>query len=414
MNRIFLLLSALCLSSPAAAQPIYSDGVTQYASVQSQQWVNCAKEGKDCEPGTSDLVITRYGISEDFTFFITKGLEKVPCKNFWGDPSRGTDKECAYIRENLFGVPPDETFAKVADEGKDFSNPNGEYRWVRYGTGGKWAYTLIGGSNSQKIACTNDYFGFDPVKGSDKVCQMGDAYTLGYGDVIECATEDRECQMNVGDVVMVRYGAEDRYDIRFVHHTGNAFPCENNFFGVDPIHTGKRCYYQAQKPLSVNTVGRWEKVISCDGKNCPISHEISVGTTKTNSWTTTQQWGITVTESMEAGLTILGTGVKASASISQSYAASFAFTSALSKSVTQNYTATCDPSGEYSSRALWQFSTGTGETCLESGTCDGATFTAEYLCVGDAPADYVGPACIPGYCADELCTVCTYEDAAAE
>ena len=137
MNRIFLFLSVLCLSSPAAAQPIYSDGVTQYASVQSQQWVNCAKEGKDCEPGTSDLVITRYGISEDFTFFITKGLEKVPCKNFWGDPSRGTDKECAYIRENLFGVPPDETFAKVADEGKDFSNPNGEYRWVRYGTGGQ-------------------------------------------------------------------------------------------------------------------------------------------------------------------------------------------------------------------------------------------------------------------------------------
>ncbi|WP_417205776.1 hypothetical protein [Antarctobacter sp.] len=411
MKRILVLITALCAASPVLAQPVYGDRVTQYAAVEAEQWVNCAKEGKDCAPGTNDLVIVRYGISEDFTFFVTKGVEKVPCKNFWGDPSKGTDKECAFILENLFGVPEAESFSKVADEGKDFTNPNGEFRWVRYGADGKWIYTLIEGSDRQKLACTNSYFGFDPAKGTDKTCQMGGAYTLNDGDIVECATEGRDCQMNVGDVVMARYGADKRYDIRFIHHTGNTYPCDNTFFGVDPIHSNKRCYYQAQTPVSVNTVGRWQKVISCDGLNCPISHQISVGTERTNSWTTTQQWSVTVTESMEAGLTILGTGIKASASVAVGYAGSFAYTSALSKSVTQNYTATCDPSGIYTTRALWQFSTGTGTSCLEAGTCDGATFTAEYLCVGDAPSGYKGPACIPGYCADELCTYCTYEDA---
>lgn len=97
-----------------------------------------------------------------------------------------------------------------------------------------------------------------------------------------------------------------------------------------------------------------------------------------------------------------------SSSISQEYSQSAAFTSALEHSVTNSYTAQCDPNGEYDSRALWQFSTRTVESCLENGSCNGSTFTAEYLCVGDAPGDYKGPTCLPGYCANQLCTQCTY------
>lgn len=403
-----LLLGALTLALPDSARA--ADRFTRMA-VQAEaagpQWVNCANEGQKCSPGTSELVTVRYGLGADFTYFITEGVSQVPCSNFWGDPSRGNTKGCAFIKKNLLGVAAGSTFQKVANEGKSFTNSGSAPNWARYGINGKWVYTVI--DSGQKMACTNSYFGFDPVKGTTKVCEMGGPFELGYESLDECATENQTCDVRSGDVVGIRYGTESSYDFRFVHRGDAKIPCENNYFGVDPIHKTKRCYYQPIEPKDVETVGKWTKIISCDGKDCPITHNISVGTTKTNTWSTTSTWGITVTTSMEAGITIVPVNAKVSSSISTSYSQSFGFTSALSQSITQTYTAQCDPSGAYNSRALWQFSTQTVESCFENGQCSGSTFTAEYLCVGDAPGDYKGPACLPGYCANELCTQCTYD-----
>lgn len=400
----------LCVASmlSMATAAIAEDFTRLAVQVSGTQWVNCAQEGKDCVPNTNGLVTTRYGVGSDFTYFITKGVAKIPCKNFWGDPSRGNNKACAYLTENLFAVPDDSTFSTVADEGQSFHTNQTGLFWVRYGKNNTWAYTLIEGGG-EDLKCDNGYFGFDPLRGTTKVCQLGGAYTVSGGDMAECATENRTCELNVGNPVLAKYGTNRRFDFRFVHNGENEIPCNNNYFGVDPIHENKRCYYQSIKPVAVETVGKWTEVISCEGKDCPITHQIAVGTERSNSWTTTEEWGVTVTTSMEAGFAIEGVGAKVSSSIAESYSRSFAFTSALSHAVTETYTAQCDPSGKYDRRALYQFSTNTDESCLQNGTCDGSTFTAQYICVGDAPAGYLGPACVPGYCANELCTVCTYD-----
>ncbi|GAB4199758.1 MAG: hypothetical protein Tsb002_35560 [Wenzhouxiangellaceae bacterium] len=392
----------------AAVAPAHADEFTRTAlQLVSTQWVNCAKEGDQCKPSTSNLVTTRYGVGSDYTYFVTKGVSNIPCKNFWGDPSKGTNKTCAYITDNLLAVPDDSTFTKAADENGVVSTPMAGLFWVRYGKGNSWAYTLVEGGE-QDLPCTNGYFGFDPVKGTTKICELGAAYSLEDGDIVECATEGRTCDLNIGNPVLARYGIGRGYDFRFVHQAENKIPCTNNYFGVDPAKgNNKRCYVQQIKPASVTTFGKWTEVISCQGKGCPITHQLQVGTERSNSWTTTTEWSETVTTSMEAGFEIEGVGAKVSTSVATSYSESFGFTSALSHSITETYTAQCDPSGEYDSRSLYQFSTSTGESCLENGTCGGSTFTAQYICVGNPPAGYKGPACVPGYCANELCTVCT-------
>jgi hypothetical protein len=115
-----------------------------------------------------------------------------------------------------------------------------------------------------------------------------------------------------------------------------------------------------------------------------------------------------VATSVESGFEVEGASATVSLSVSESYAHSEAFTDALTESADQWFTATCDPSGSAQKRAIYQFRTDTDETCLESGTCSGSTQTAEYVCALDAPADYAGPECVPGYCGDALCTVCDY------
>jgi len=404
-----MFLAAMLFTGFSVAQAGSNDEHTRLASrTTDTHWVNCANEGKDCVPSTTNLVITRYGTGADFTYFITEGVMKIPCTNFWGDPSKGNDKTCAYLTKNLFNVPDGSTFRKVADEGKSFSMETAGLFWVRYGNNNTWAYTLIEGGD-QVLNCDNGYFGFDPLRGTTKICELGGAYTLSYGEMIECASENQTCELSVGNPVLAKYGINKGFSFRIVHNGNQKFPCNNNYFGVDPIHENKRCHYQSIKPVAVETVGKWTEVISCEGRNCPITHQIAVGTSTTNTWSTSTEWSITVTESMEAGISIKGVGAKVSGSISQSYAQSFGFSSALNQSLTETYTAQCDPSGDYNRRALYQFSTNTGETCIQNGTCQGSTFTAQYICVGDAPSGYQGPACLPGYCANELCTACTYD-----
>lgn len=272
VGSLFMPLSQAALAEDAFTKMAVQMEGADAESVQGPQWVNCAKEGKNCAPGTDELVTVRYGIGEDFTYFVTQGLSQVPCKNFWGDPSRGKDKECAFIKKNLLGVADSSSFRRAANEGKDYVNYTRLRLWVRYGLGSTWVYTVV--DPGQKMACTNGYFGFDPLRGTTKICQVGLDFTLGQKELTDCATEGRNCEVQGGDVVRIRYGTESRYDVRFVHREDGKIPCTNNYFGVDPIHKNKRCSYELVKPKDVETVGKWSKIISCTGRNCPITHSL--------------------------------------------------------------------------------------------------------------------------------------------
>lgn len=124
-------------------------------------------------------------------------MDEIPCDNFWGDPSKSDDKSCAYTTSNLLEVASDDSFTHAADKGESFElSGSGKMHWVRYGTGDTWTYTVMPSGNEQSLECDNDYFGFDPVKGSDKVCQYSDGayYTLSDGETLdECATEGQSC-----------------------------------------------------------------------------------------------------------------------------------------------------------------------------------------------------------------------------
>jgi len=425
LGGLALILAPILALTPPAQAGGAMDGTTQLAvpaepgtgtappgpaaAQATSIWVDCADEGQDCEPGTDDLVVMRYGTGENFTYVIVQGVAKVKCSNTWGDPSHGDDKACAFIRKNVFAVPDAADFNTVADEGETFTIDGPGPVWVRFGLDGRWIYTLAAGFQIETVPCSNDFFRMDPLHGANKICQIGGAYTLGQGDLIECAVENQDCRPDVAGPVLLKYGAEDGYDYRFVHQKDNTIPCTNAYAGKDPRRgPHKRCYFQAVAPTGVETEGSWREVISCAGAGCSISHAIEVGTERSNSWTTTEEWSQTVTTSMEAGFEIEGVGAKVSTSVSDSYAQSSAFTKALSITETQTYTAECASDPKYDSRALYQFGTVTREDCLENGDCDGATFTAQYVCVGNAPPGYAGPACVPGYCADALCTTCDY------
>ncbi len=384
---------------------------------ESSQWVNCADEGHHCEPDTSGLVTMRYGQGDDYTYIVTKGVSKIPCDNSWGDPSKGHDKSCAYTTSNLLAVPDDSTFAAGVSEDHNLElTGSGKLHWVRYGAEGKWIYTLIASGEEQVLPCTNDYFGFDPDKGTTKSCQWGDYFTLaddtpGEASLTNCATEGQTCDLLASVPVLMRYGTGTGYDWRFVHASDNQIKCDNTYFGIDPKKgDNKACAYQAMEPSTVSTIGSWQVVVTCVGAGCVISDSMSFGTEKTSTWSTSAEWSLTVTESVEEGLEIEGVGVKANESVSTGFALSAGYQSALSSSMTETKTVTCDVGGNQNSRALYQFLTATEASCLENGNCTGQTFTSDYLCVNDPPANYPGPACIPGTCApgDPLCLTCTY------
>jgi hypothetical protein len=375
----------------------------------SQVWVQCVNEGSDCTPGTSALVTTRYGVDGSYFFYFTENVEKVPCKNSVnGDPKQGSDKTCQYTTENVFGLPGSgATWTKASDEGDTFTHSASGYFWMRYGTGGHYVYSLLEGGNVQKVECSNDYFGIDPIK-EDKACYVGPAYAQGIDGFSECAKEDQTCLPNASTTIIARYGTQEGWDTRFYRSSDGSYPCSNTFFGYDPIKADKSCYFQEIKPVSVATEGQWQEVGSCSGNSCAsLTKSITFGTSKTSQWSTSTQWGVTVTESMEVSFEILGVGAKVTPSVATSFSDSLGFQEALTTSQSETLTATCDLAGS-TTGLMYQFRTDTQSTCVEDGTCTGNTLTADYACIGDPPVGYSGPQCVPGYCADALCTVCNY------
>jgi hypothetical protein len=275
-------------ATPAAVSAVPDAAASAAGTVQgTSAWVNCAKNSKTCRITPTGLVTLRYGGSDSYTYVNIQGIQELKCTDFWGNPEKDTDKFCDYSTQNLLGVSADSSFSTVAAEGSSFSVSGEGLFWVRFGLGSSWIYTLIEGGSNQEMPCSKDYFGIDPAKKQKKECQVGSAYSAQMADFGECATEGNTCAAGTS-VVVARYGAGTGYDTRFVHQGDAAFTCNGNFFGNDPAKKQyKACAIQAMPAQNVETLGVWQKVTSCDGPDCPIEYRLVVGTSRTNSWTTT-------------------------------------------------------------------------------------------------------------------------------
>ncbi|CUH52609.1 hypothetical protein [Shimia marina] len=400
-------------------------------------WVACAKKDSTCEPETQGLLTTRYGLNGTYTYWVTFNTTRIPCNSsVAGDPLSGLSqdnitKECAFTQENIFDAPAvdDPAWTEVAKEGGSFYHKGEGLFWMRYGAPEKYVYGLFQGStgdnaqSDQKVTCSDSYFGIDPAQGTEKFCYVGPAYTKGIYGFKECAKEGMTCtpQENVSTTMVLRYGNETGWDTRLHRRNGGNVPCSDKFFGYDPNKDAKkRCYYDVLAPATVSSEGKWSLVARCTGTSCKeLRRSISFGTSKTDTWSTQHQWGVVVTNSIEAEFGIFGTSSKVSASVAASYAQSQEFQQALNTSQTSTLTAICtfeessdNPEENVKTGEMYQFLTGTEAVCTEGGACKSQTYTADHACIADPASDYAGPQCIPGYCANADCSECDYPDSA--
>lgn len=252
--RYLLTVASTALALQAMSMTTtHADTVSQKAEqTDKNYWVDCADEGDHCYPGTDVLVTMRYGHNNNYTYIIAKGLDRISCNNFWGNPDDGANKSCAFTLGNPFDVAPSDTYVDIANQGENFIlpvDPNAPYKmyWVRYGSGDRWMYTVMAADGAESMACTNDYFDYNPADGTEKVCQYSESayYTLSdFDTLIECATEGQDClPIGASAVILMRYGIENKYDWRFVHRSSGSYPCNNEFFNPNPIHQDKRCYW---------------------------------------------------------------------------------------------------------------------------------------------------------------------------
>ena len=185
---------------------------------------------------------------------------------------------------------------------------NGCY-WVRFGNDGHWVYTVLKG-NGDTTFCQGDYFKIDPLPTKPKQCQVGGLYEQGDGNVTLCSDQHSNCDLGPQRTVLIRHGTEERAYHRFARLGEGTIKCTDQVFLYPHSGQRKHCNYQEMKTANVKTEGKWLKSISCEGKGCPISHAIEVGTTRSDSWSTGNEWGAEVGTSIEGGFKIFGVGSK--------------------------------------------------------------------------------------------------------
>lgn len=96
--------------------------------------------------------------------WITKDITgTAACTNayFGIDPAYGVYKRC-----EVSGVPPTSSWVNIASEDQNFTVTGSQT--VRYGSGSSWITRTVTGSG----ACTNSFFGGDPIYGVYKSCQI--------------------------------------------------------------------------------------------------------------------------------------------------------------------------------------------------------------------------------------------------
>ncbi len=117
-------------------------------------------------------------------------------------------------------------------------------RTVRYGYNGRYLYKKLAGG----IACTNEAFGGDPVRGADKFCELAVEPTApppAAETWTQCAVEEGRCSFT--GTREVRYGAAAKYAYRTA--TGG-IDCNNNVFGDPNPGADKVCEVKSGTPTT--------------------------------------------------------------------------------------------------------------------------------------------------------------------
>ena len=418
------------------------------------KWVGCeaistggSQPRFECNVPTDAIVTMRYGVSGNYIFFTTSGIETVSCDTkFLGDPAPFQTKTCEYTTEDFFGI------GKIGDSGWGGIAPQGKFQavnwgpsWLRYGIDGRYYYTVISGPGPQTglpaevLDCSLGAIsnGFDPYPGKDKQCQWQTTPSLTANGPVPaamnelradtasdtyCANGGSVCNFGTGSPVLVRYGAFDKdgfgfngvskFTYRFMVRTSaENFPCNQNWdgFNVDPwAGKKKNCQVAALSIPSqtVQSTGRWVEVGSCRGATCELGIEYRVGSSTTDEWSSKKEWATTVEASfMKKGSFFFGEG-EVTTTISSTLAKSTSISRALERNITKVSRAGCNRGSIDSKIALWQFQISTTAQCLEYGNCSGITLDQSYICASDTPVNYK-PLCLPTLCEDELCTKCS-------
>ena len=183
-------------------------------------WTTIATEGQDFTVSGTQTV--RYGTGSSWiTRTVTGGGT---CSNAWfgSDPAFGIVKECQVAGSASPG------WTKIADENQNFTVSGTQT--VRYGSGSSWLQRSVTGSG----ACSNAWFGADPLFGVVKECDVASSGTPTWTTI---ATEGQNFTVN--GTQTVRYGADSSWVTRTVTGGGT---CSNAWFGTDPLFgTVKQC-----------------------------------------------------------------------------------------------------------------------------------------------------------------------------
>jgi hypothetical protein len=400
-SRSSLLALALVLSA------------VSLGAAEAANWIPCGSErgtGR-CDIPSGVRAVIRYGsdpkpgyASNGYYYWGTEGIASSPCNNFNGDPAEGIHKECAYTTD-VSMLSPTGAYRFCANErGSCYVGTTPV--WVRYGAPGRWYETIQTGV----IACDNGFFNYDPASGQAKRCEVGGPVVVAESAWRGCASESSRCTPGSGASptygVLLRYGFGSNWTYRVAKDLTN-LSCSNDGFSRDPYYgQHKSCEYVSLDAKAL-TMGVWDLRVSCE--NCASSNfTVNWGTDYNTTRQTTQEWSTTVTESMEGGFDIKGVSASVSVSVSQSYAHSSSFSTSVSTNYGQSVSVTCGTGSGRDNIWLYQFRTSTDSPCLASGACSGNTFTTQTFCALNPPVGYRGPQCLPGYCADALCTQCSY------
>ena len=200
-------------------------------------WTKIADEGQGFAVDGTQAV--RYGSGAYWiTRTVTGGGE---CTNAWfgTDPIVGVVKQCE-ISGNGAVV---SGWSQIASEGQTFSVSGTQV--VRYGSGSAWITLAVTNGG----ACTNEFFGSDPLVGVVKHCDVSTSGSVAWTVV---ASEGQP--FSVSGTQTVRYGSGSTWISRSVSGGGL---CTNEFFGNDPLYgVVKRCEVASSATSAVLSAAR--------------------------------------------------------------------------------------------------------------------------------------------------------------
>ena len=161
----------------------------------------------------------------------------------------------------------DSGWTQIAIENQNFSVEGTQI--VRYGSGSSW----IGMSVSGGGACTNAFFGTDPLYGVVKRCEVASSWSriAGEGE-----------RFTVSGTQTVRYGSGSTWITKTVVDAGE---CSNGYFGSDPVYgVVKQCEVASSAaPAPPPSTAAWTRIAG-EGESFAITGTQTVRYGSGSSW----------------------------------------------------------------------------------------------------------------------------------